>query len=73
MPTFAASCAATWKRRLGIRILTGVTLEEITADDRGVRGRAGQENLEADLLLVALGRKPVTSSLKLENAGLDSQ
>jgi dihydrolipoamide dehydrogenase len=58
------------EKTLGIRILTGVTLEEITAHERGVRGRAGQENLEADLLLVALGRKPVTSSLKLENAGL---
>ena len=58
------------EKTLGIRILTGVTLEEITADDRSVRGRAGQENLEADLLLVALGRKPVTQSLKLENAGL---
>jgi dihydrolipoamide dehydrogenase len=55
---------------LGIRILTGVTLEAIAADDRGVRGRAGQESLEADLLLVALGRKAVTQSLKLENAGL---
>jgi dihydrolipoamide dehydrogenase len=58
------------EKTLGIRILTGVTLEEITADDRSVRGRAGQESLEADLLLVALGRKPVTQSLKLENAGL---
>ncbi len=58
------------EKTLGIRILTGVTLEEITADDRSVRGRAGQEKLEADLLLVALGRKPVTQSLKLENAGL---
>jgi dihydrolipoamide dehydrogenase len=58
------------EKSLGIRILTGVTLEEITADDKGVRGRAGQEKLEADLLLVALGRKPSTSTLKLENAGL---
>jgi len=58
------------EKTLGIRILTGVTLEEITADHRSVRGRAGQENLEADLLLVALGRKPVTALLKLENAGL---
>ncbi len=58
------------EKTLGIRILTGVTLENVTADERGVRGRAGQENLEADLLLVSLGRKPVTSSLKLENAGL---
>jgi dihydrolipoamide dehydrogenase len=58
------------EKTLGIRILTGVTLEEITADERSVRGRAGQEKLEADLLLVSLGRKPVTGSLKLENAGL---
>jgi len=58
------------EKTLGIRILTGVTLEEITADDRGVRGRAGKESLEADLLLASLGRKPVTQSLKLENAGL---
>ena len=58
------------EKTLGIRILTGVTLEEITADDRSVRGRAGEESLEAELLLVALGRKPVTQSLKLENAGL---
>jgi dihydrolipoamide dehydrogenase len=58
------------EKTLGIRIMTGVTLEEITADDRGVRGRAKEESLEAELLLVALGRKPVTQSLKLENAGL---
>jgi dihydrolipoamide dehydrogenase len=58
------------EKSLGIRILTGVTLEEITADDRGVGGRAGQDKLEADLLLVALGRKAVTDTLKLENAGL---
>jgi dihydrolipoamide dehydrogenase len=58
------------EKTLGIRILTGVTLEDIAADNSGVRGRAGQESLQADLLLVALGRKPVTNSLKLENAGL---
>ena len=57
-------------KNLGVRILTGVTLEDIIAADQGVRGRAGQERLEADLLLVALGRKPVTQELKLENAGL---
>ena len=58
------------EKTLGIRILTGVTLEEITAGDRSVKGRAGKENFEADLLLVALGRKAVVQSLKLENAGL---
>jgi len=58
------------EKNLGIRILTGVSLENISADSRGVRGTAGQEELEADLLLAALGRKPATSELKLANAGL---
>lgn len=58
------------EKSLGIRILTGVTLEDIAADANGVHGRVGQEKFNADLLLHALGRKPVTSSLKLENAGL---
>ena len=55
---------------LGIRILTKVTLEDMTADDHHVRGRVGEEWVEADLLLAALGRIPVTQDLKLENAGL---
>jgi dihydrolipoamide dehydrogenase len=58
------------EKTLGMRILTGVTLEEITADDRCIRGRAGSDWVEAELLLAALGRKPVTEELKLENAGL---
>jgi len=58
------------EKSLGIRILTGVTLENITAGDEGVRGQAGHEELGADLLLAALGRKPVTEPLKLQNAGL---
>jgi len=58
------------EKSLGIRILTGVTLADITADDKSVRGRVGEETLEADLLLASLGRKPVTQSLRLENAGL---
>ena len=55
---------------LGIRILTGASLDNITADEHAVRGTAGGEMLEADLLLAALGRKPVTQELQLENAGL---
>jgi len=58
------------EKTLGIRILTGTSLENITADDRAVRGTAGGETLEADLLLAALGRKPVTNELQLENAGV---
>jgi dihydrolipoamide dehydrogenase len=58
------------EKTLGIRILTGTSLENISADERAVRGTAGGEALEADLLLAALGRKPVTQELQLENAGL---
>ncbi len=58
------------EKTLGVRILTGATLEDITADDQRARGRVGQEWVEADLLLAALGRRPVTEDLKVENAGL---
>ena len=58
------------EKTLGIRILTGMSLENIAADEHAVRGTAGGEALEADLLLAALGRKPVTQELQLENAGL---
>jgi dihydrolipoamide dehydrogenase len=57
-------------KNLGVRVLTGVTLEEITADGRCIRGRAGSDWVEAELLLAALGRQPATEELKLENAGL---
>jgi dihydrolipoamide dehydrogenase len=58
------------EKSLGIRILTGRTLDNITADATGVRGTAGGEVVEAGLLLVALGRKPVTERLQLEKIGL---
>ena len=58
------------EKTLGIRILTGTSLENTCADEGAVRGTAGGEALEADLLLAALGRIPVTQELQLENAGL---
>jgi dihydrolipoamide dehydrogenase len=58
------------EKNLGIRILTGKALEKISADAKSVRGSFGDESLTADLLLCAVGRKPVTDGLKLENAGL---
>ena len=57
---------------LGIRILTGKTLENIAADDHGVRGTVGAEKVEAEMLLAALGRRPFTEGLKLESAGLST-
>jgi dihydrolipoamide dehydrogenase len=58
------------EKNLGIRVLTGKALEAIAADDAGVRGSRGGDVLEAGLLLSAVGRKPVTEGLKLEQAGL---
>jgi len=60
------------EKALGIRILTGKTLENIAADDQGVRGTVGSEKVEAEMLLAALGRRPVTEGLKLESAGLSA-
>ncbi len=58
------------EKNLGIRVLTGKALEKISADAKSVKGNFGDEALSADLLLCAVGRKPVTDGLKLENAGL---
>ncbi len=58
------------EKNLGIRILTGQPLANVTATESGVSGTVGDEKLQAGLLLVAVGRKPVTDGLRLENAGL---
>ena len=58
------------EKQLGIRVLTGKPLEKVTADANGVKGSFGGELLQADLLLSAIGRKPVTEGLKPENAGV---
>ncbi len=58
------------EKSLGIHVLTGKALEKITANDKGVTGNFGDEVLQADLLLSAIGRKPVTEGLKLENVGV---
>jgi dihydrolipoamide dehydrogenase len=58
------------EKTLGVRVLTGAPLKNIAADAEGVRGDFGSETLRADLLLNAVGRKPVTDGLGLENAGL---
>jgi dihydrolipoamide dehydrogenase len=60
----------TLEKRLGVRVLTGKPLADVSADAHGVRGVVGEETLRADLLLNAVGRKPVTDGLGLENAGL---
>ena len=58
------------EKSLGIRALTGKAREKVAANDKGVTGSFGDEVLKADLLLSAIGRKPVTEGLKLEHAGV---
>ncbi|MCX6998492.1 MAG: dihydrolipoyl dehydrogenase [Kiritimatiellaeota bacterium] len=56
--------------QLGVKIMTGQALQNIHAGDAGITAAVGGEKLDADLLLVAVGRKPVTDGLALECAGL---
>ncbi len=55
---------------LGISILTGAPLTDVTADDRQVSGKYKDQTVAGDLLLVAVGRKPNTAGLELARAGL---
>ncbi len=58
------------EQQLGIKIVTGRSLENVTADSDGVHCDCGAETLHAAMLLVAVGRKPVTDGLGLEAAGV---
>jgi dihydrolipoamide dehydrogenase len=69
-PDVRAEVKTYMTKSLNIRILTGKALQSITADATGVTGKCGDETLQADLLLSAVGRRPVTDGLNLENAGL---
>lgn len=55
---------------LGIRIVTGLPLTHICPDVAGVSAVCGEEQIKADLLIVAVGRRPVIDGLCIENAGL---
>jgi len=58
------------EKHLGVRMITGRGVDSVDAGDSGVRVRVGEEMLEGDVLLVAVGRKPVTDGLHPERAGL---
>jgi dihydrolipoamide dehydrogenase len=58
------------KDELGMTILTGAAMENIAASEQGVTATAGEQKLAADMLLVAIGRSPVTDGLNLEAAGI---
>lgn len=58
-------------RKRGIRFLTGTPFQSVEHTETGVAVTVeGGEVLEADLLLVAVGRGPVTDGLGYEEAGI---
>jgi dihydrolipoamide dehydrogenase len=58
------------EKNLGIRILTGTGITDVADTGSSVTGKVGDETLDAGLMLVAVGRAPVTDALQLERAGL---
>ncbi|MEX2549170.1 MAG: dihydrolipoyl dehydrogenase, partial [Nitriliruptoraceae bacterium] len=61
-------------RKAGITSMTGVKVSEVETNDDGVvctiETGDGEERIEADLLLVAVGRGPVTEGAGLDAAGV---
>ena len=60
------------KSELGMTLLTGDAMENIQASEKGVTATAGSQTLEADMLLVAIGRSPVTDGLNIGAAGINT-
>lgn len=58
------------EQTLKIRIITGKLLENLSAGNGGVSAQAGDERIEAELLLVATGRRPAATDLRIETAGV---
>ncbi len=58
------------ERQLGIHIVTQRRVERVEVGSQGVRVTAGDDQWEADQLLVAVGRRPMTRGLMPERIGL---
>lgn len=78
LPLEDAECAAELEKALkrqGIKVRTGCRAGGVVSADGRVRCRlesgGAQEEIEADGLLVAVGRRPVTGDLGLETVGLE--
>ena len=60
-------------KKQGLTIRTGVRVTAVVPEAKGARVELeGGEVLEADRVLVAVGRRPYTEGLSLENAGLST-
>lgn len=66
----AAKVLASALSRRGVSVHTGVTVEPAEITDTGVTVRFGDESVEVDVVLVAVGRAPLTEGIGLEQAGV---
>jgi dihydrolipoamide dehydrogenase len=57
-------------RKLGIHVTTGVAVGAPTLRDGGVVVPFGDDSVEVDVVLVAVGRAPVTSGIGLEHTAI---
>jgi dihydrolipoamide dehydrogenase len=57
-------------RKRGITALTGTPVSSVESTGAGVQVSAGDKTLDAEVLLVAVGRGPVTDGLGLEEQGV---
>jgi len=60
------------EKNLGIRVLTGKPLEKIATGKSSVSGMFGDEKIEAEMMIVAIGRRPVTKGLGLDKTGIET-
>ena len=64
-------------RRRKVRVLTGTRVQRVERTDDGVRvtvtGEQGEQDLEADLTLIAIGVRPQSGGLGLEKLGVRTE
>ena len=73
-PNLDAEVSASLREGLtkkGVTFKLGAKVESISSDKVTYSDESGSNNLEADLVLVATGRRPNTKNLGLEDIGLD--
>jgi dihydrolipoamide dehydrogenase len=57
--------------KLGTKVMSGHTSDDMVSLEVAAAKGGKQETLEADVVLVAIGRRPYTAGLGLENIGLE--
>ena len=57
-------------KALGIAVLTSSRMTDIEADGSRVTAKVGEDRLEAECMLVCVGRRPMTEGLNLAGIGL---